>query len=52
MGTLIVTHNFAGVWADSRYWVQAEAELAGSGIQLVKIVSAASADHLGWIAKT
>ena len=52
MGTLIVTHNFAGVWADSRYWVQAEAELAGSGIQLVKIVSAASADHLGWISKT
>ncbi|KMN83944.1 peptidase M24 [Chromobacterium sp. LK11] len=52
MGTLIVTRDFAGVWADSRYWVQAEAELAGSGIQLVKIVSAASADHLGWIAKT
>jgi len=34
MGTLIVTTEFAGVWADSRYWVQAEAELAGTGITL------------------
>jgi Xaa-Pro aminopeptidase len=36
-GTLVVTANFAGVWADSRYWVQAQAQLAGSGIELVKM---------------
>jgi Xaa-Pro aminopeptidase len=29
MGTLVVTLNGAAVFADSRYWVQAEAELAG-----------------------
>src|ERR1700693_2729807 len=34
VGTLVVTPDFAGVWADSRYWVQAEAELAGRGIVL------------------
>ncbi|MDF0606114.1 aminopeptidase P family protein [Neisseriaceae bacterium TC5R-5] len=50
MGTLIVTHDFAGLWADSRYWVQAEAELAGSGIQLVKTSSPSSHEHLNWLA--
>lgn len=37
VGTLIVTRDFAGVWADSRYWEQATKELAGSGIELVKL---------------
>ncbi|AXE32139.1 Xaa-Pro aminopeptidase [Chromobacterium phragmitis] len=50
MGTLIVTAGFAGVWADSRYWVQAEQELAGSGVQLMKIDTAASSLHLQWLA--
>ena len=29
VGTVVVTQDFAGVWVDSRYWVQAETELAG-----------------------
>jgi Xaa-Pro aminopeptidase len=37
VGTLIVTPDFAGVWADSRYWEQASKELNGSGIDLVKL---------------
>lgn len=37
VGTLIVTRDFAGVWADSRYWEQASKELKGSGIELVKL---------------
>jgi Xaa-Pro aminopeptidase len=37
VGTLIVTPDFAGVWADSRYWEQATKELNGSGIELVKL---------------
>jgi len=37
VGTLIVTQDFAGLWADSRYWEQASKELAGSGIELVKL---------------
>lgn len=37
VGTLVVTREFAGLWADSRYWEQAENELAGSGIQLMKL---------------
>lgn len=37
VGTLIVTSDFAGLWADSRYWEQAEKELAGSDIELMKL---------------
>lgn len=37
VGTLVVTADFAGVWVDSRYWAQAEKELAGSGIDLMKL---------------
>ena len=50
VGTLIVTADFAGVWADTRYWSQAEAELAGSGIALMKIPTGASLQHLDWLA--
>jgi len=38
VGTLVVTADFAGLWADSRYWEQARNELAGSGIELMKLL--------------
>ncbi|SHH42969.1 aminopeptidase P family protein [Massilia sp. CF038] len=50
VGTLIVTHDGAGVWTDARYWTQAEAELAGSGIALHKTSSGASLQHIDWLA--
>lgn len=37
VGTLLVTRDFAGLWVDSRYWVQAEQELSGSGIEMMKV---------------
>ncbi|WP_445619784.1 aminopeptidase P family protein [Kushneria sp. Sum13] len=37
VGTLLVTHDFAGLWVDSRYWVQADKELSGSGIEMMKV---------------
>lgn len=37
VGTLVLGEDFAGVWADSRYWVQAAAELSGSGVDLYKV---------------
>jgi len=49
MGTLVVMNNQAAVFADSRYWVQAEAELAGSGIDLVKIPTGTAAHHVNWL---
>ena len=50
MGTLVVTRNGAALFADSRYWTQAEAQLAGSGIALVKIPTAAATHHIDWLA--
>ncbi|WP_063913977.1 aminopeptidase P family protein [Pseudomonas sp. p21] len=38
VGTLVVTLEFAGLWVDSRYWEQADHELAGSGIELMKLL--------------
>ena len=50
VGTFIATAGFAGVWTDGRYWTQAETELAGSGIELMKIPGAASVLHIDWLA--
>jgi Xaa-Pro aminopeptidase len=50
MGTLVVTLETAAVFADSRYWVQAEAELAGTGAELVKIATGNSTAHVDWLA--
>lgn len=36
-GTVIITGNKAALWTDSRYFLQAENELAGTGIDLVKL---------------
>ena len=52
VGTLVVTEDFAGVWADSRYWTQAEGQLAGTGIELMKIGGAGSSAHLDWLAES
>jgi Xaa-Pro aminopeptidase len=50
-GTLVVTADAAALFTDSRYWQQAERELAGSGIALAKIQSNGATDHLEWIAR-
>ena len=50
VGTLVVTADFAGLWVDSRYWVQAQAQLAGTGIELMKVNMAASTAHIDWLA--
>ncbi|MFL6671785.1 MAG: aminopeptidase P family protein [Massilia sp.] len=52
VGTFIATPDFAGVWTDGRYWTQAESELAGSSIALMKIPSGASLLHIDWLAAT
>ncbi|MGB2880965.1 MAG: aminopeptidase P family protein [Rhodoferax sp.] len=51
MATLAITRNRAALFADSRYWTQAESELAGSGIELVKIDSGAATHHVQWLAQ-
>jgi Xaa-Pro aminopeptidase len=48
-GTLAVTATEAGLWTDSRYFSQAEQQLAGSGIALMKERVAGVPDHLSWL---
>lgn len=36
-GTLLIGVDFAGLWTDGRYFVQAEKELSGSGIELFRL---------------
>jgi len=50
VGTFIATAGMAGVWTDGRYWQQAQAELAGSAVELMKIPSGASLLHIDWLA--
>lgn len=48
-GTLLVSNTRAAVFTDSRYWEQAEAELAGSGVDLVKLEGSTVAAYLAWL---
>ncbi len=52
MGTLVVTRDKAALFADSRYWSQAERELAGTGVELEKISTGAFKPVSDWIAAT
>ena len=52
VGTFIATASVAGVWTDARYWIQAETELAGTGVDLMKIPSGASLQYIDWLAAT
>lgn len=36
-GTAVITQNEAGLWTDGRYFIQADNELAGSGVKLYKM---------------
>lgn len=48
MATLVVLADEAALFADSRYWVQAEQELRGTGIALEKIANGLSPEHVAW----
>ncbi|HRO74467.1 MAG TPA: aminopeptidase P family N-terminal domain-containing protein, partial [Saprospiraceae bacterium] len=38
-GTVVVTRDHAGLWTDSRYFLQGEMELKGSGFELHKMLN-------------
>lgn len=48
VGTLVVTPDNAALFADSRYWSQAERELAGTGVDLVKTATGAMNPVIDW----
>lgn len=48
-GTLVITADFAGLWTDSRYFVQAAAQLNGTGFELVKLKNQGAAEYADWL---
>lgn len=52
VGTLVVTQDSAGVWVDSRYWTQAEVQLAGTGVELQKLAGVGSLGFIDWLTAT
>ena len=48
-GCLIVTKNFAGLWTDGRYFTQAEGELAGTEVTLMRLRQAGVPDPLDYL---
>ena len=48
-GTLVITADFAGLWTDSRYFVQAAEQLAGTGFELVKLKAQGVAEYATWL---
>lgn len=51
-GTLIITATEACLWTDSRYFLQAETQLQGSGIRLMKLQVPHTPEYLDWLAET
>lgn len=50
-GTVVVTSQEAGLWTDTRYFIQAEEQLKGSGIQLHKLRVPDAVDYPEWLAQ-
>ncbi|CAH0998772.1 hypothetical protein LEM8419_00116 [Neolewinella maritima] len=48
-GTLVVTLHDAKLWTDSRYFLQAEEELAGTEIQLMKLKTPHTPEYADWL---
>lgn len=49
-GTLVITADFAGLWTDGRYFVQANEQLQGTGFELVKLKVQGAAEYADWLA--
>ena len=48
-GTLMITQDFAGLWTDARYFVQATEQLVGTGFELVRLKVQHAAEYVEWL---
>lgn len=48
-GNVVITARFAGLWTDSRYFIQATDQLADSGFELVRLRVPHTPEHIDWI---
>jgi Xaa-Pro aminopeptidase len=52
VSTVVITQDFAGLWADFRYFEQAEDQLKGSGFELVKLKIQGNPEYIQWLGQT
>jgi Xaa-Pro aminopeptidase len=50
-GMVIITADHAGLWTDSRYFLQAEQQLQGSTFVLHPLSATGTTDYIGWLAE-
>lgn len=48
-GTVVVTQDHAGLWTDSRYFLQAKEELMEGGLALHKLVNHGEPEYVDWL---
>ncbi|MDO4962024.1 MAG: aminopeptidase P family N-terminal domain-containing protein, partial [Eubacteriales bacterium] len=51
-GTLVVSRDEAALWTDGRYFIQAEKELSGQGIELMKMGEKGTPSVQSWISES
>jgi Xaa-Pro aminopeptidase len=49
--TVVITDSFAGLWTDSRYFIQAENEISGSGFMVVKPSVNGDHSYIKWLSE-
>ena len=50
-GTLAITNDFAGLWTDSRYFIQAERQLKDSDIALMPLKGQGRMEYVTWLSE-
>ena len=50
-GTLAVTNDFAGIWTDTRYFLQAEEQLKDTDVTLMKLKVQGKPEYVDWLAE-
>lgn len=48
-GNVIITQDFAGLWTDSRYFIQGEDQLKGSSFSLMKLSVPHAPEYFKWL---
>jgi Xaa-Pro aminopeptidase len=48
-GSVVITDTFAGLWTDSRYFIQAERQLSDSGFVLISPSPCEKKDFIDWL---
>ncbi|MFA7566168.1 MAG: aminopeptidase P family protein [Alkalispirochaeta sp.] len=51
-GTVVITNDTAGLWTDSRYFLEAERIVSTTGFQLFRLHTTGTPNHVDWITDT